>query len=50
MLNKLLDLLPPSIVRFIGNSSFANLAQRQRIETWIVIEKPDSKDLQPGRH
>jgi len=46
---KLLNLLPPSIVRFIGNSSFANLAERQRIETWIVIEKPESKNLLPGR-
>lgn len=44
---KLLNLLPPSIVRFIGNSSFANLAERQRIETWIVIEKPEELDLQP---
>jgi hypothetical protein len=49
MLDKLLSLLPHSIVRFIGNSSFANLAKRQRIETWIVIEKPESKNLLPGR-
>lgn len=48
MFNKLLDLLPPAIVRKIGNSSFANLARRQRIETWIVIEKPEElEDLQP---
>jgi hypothetical protein len=44
---KLLSLLPPSMVRFIGNSSFANLAQRQTIETWIVIEKSEEIDLQP---
>ena len=49
MLDKLLYLLPHSIVRFIGNSSFANLVERQRIETWIVIEKPESKNLLPGR-
>jgi hypothetical protein len=49
MFSKLLNLLPPSIVRFIGNSSFVNLAQRQKIETWIVIEKSESKGLLPGR-
>ncbi|MEG5236961.1 hypothetical protein [Microcoleus sp. AT9b-C3] len=47
---KLLNLLPPSIVRFIGNSSFANLTERQRIETWIVIEKPQELDLQPDSY
>ncbi|PSB53151.1 hypothetical protein C7B67_04255 [filamentous cyanobacterium Phorm 6] len=46
-LRKLLSLLPPSMVRFIGNSSFANLAERQTIETWIVIEKSEEIDLQP---
>jgi hypothetical protein len=46
---KLLNLLPPAAVRFIGNSSFANLAERQKIETWIVIEKPELKDLLPDR-
>lgn len=46
---KVLSLLPPSIVRLIGNSSFMNLAQRQTIETWVVIEKSESKGLLPGR-
>jgi hypothetical protein len=47
MFGKLLDLLPPAIVRKIGNSSFANLARRHEIETWIVVEKNREPDLRP---
>lgn len=47
ILSKVLNLLPPSMVRKIGDSSFANLARCQTIETWIVVEKPEELDLQP---
>jgi hypothetical protein len=36
MLNKLLNLVPPVVVRYIGNKSFANLQNRGEIKTWMV--------------
>ncbi len=39
MLKKLLNLLPVSIVRNLGDSSFASLQNRREITQWIVMEK-----------
>lgn len=39
MLKKLLNLLPVSIVRVLGDSSFANLQNRKEVAHWIVIGK-----------
>lgn len=58
MLKKLLSLLPVSIVRQIGDSSFANLQERGEVKTWIVGYTKDSSllsdnqndDLVPGNY
>lgn len=58
MLKKLLNLLPVSIVRQIGDSSFANLQQRGEVKSWIVGYTKDSllpsdqknDDLIPGNY
>ncbi len=58
MLKKLLSLLPVSIVRKIGNSSFASLQERGEVKTWIVgytkgssfLENRSDTDLIPGNY
>lgn len=36
MLNKLFNLVPPKVIRYIGNKSFASLQERGEIKTWMV--------------
>ena len=58
MLKKLLNLLPVSIVRKIGDSSFASLQERGEVKTWIVgytkdsslLENSSDTDLIPGNY
>ena len=46
MLKTILNLLPAKIVKSIGDSSFANLSERQEIKTWIVQYTKNSSLLE----
>lgn len=50
MLKKILNLLPASIVRKIGDSSFRNLQERGEIKTWMVGKYFSDAKLIPGNY